>query len=768
MNRPTLPVPVRDALEHPIGGPALKVIAAYVVFIELIAQLVLGRLQLGPLDVGLQDGIVPRTIWLNGAAVGLLYGLLGMGLILVYRANRIINFAQAALGAVPAVLCLQLINARGVSYWLTLPILLVTAVALGAFVDVVVMRRFRDAPRLIATVATIGVSLLLTVGEVVTQQVVAGELITSAKFSTPFSSFRATIGPLVYDGNFFVAVVATVVICAALGAFFRFTDMGIAVRASAESGERAALLGIPVARVSTLVWILAACMSAVAIFLRAPMVGLTVGSSIGPSVLLYGLAAAVIARMDSLPLCVAAGMGIGMLDQGAVWATSKGSLSQSLMLVVILAALLVQKGAVSRAMDAGVSSWQAAKEYRPVPIELRACREVVLARSALITLALFVAVVLPLLLPQRFAGRFALVALFAMVGVSLVILTGWAGQISLGQFAFAGVGSMVAAGMAVRGWDFFACLTAAGLAGAFVAVLVGLPALRIQGLFLAVTTLAFGFTVQKLLLNTEYFGWWLPKLGQPVGRPKLYGQFSTISDTRFYFVCLAFLGLSLVVARSLRRYRFGRILIGSRDNGRGVQAYGVNLSSTRLLAFAISGFIAAVAGGLFAFQLQSVDASTFTPEKSIAMFMIVAIGGMASLPGAILGALYVEGLPFLFDGNDNLRLATSSVGLLFLLMFVPGGLSQIAFGGRDSFLRWVAARNEIHVPSLVADSLVTDDEPDPSGAEPSPIEIVEPVTELIGCPTCGARVPVGEARYHAHFAVDADEPDPVAVLGGAR
>ena len=127
----------------------------------------LGRIQLGPLDIGLQDGVVPRTIWFNGAAVGLLYGLLGMGLILVYRANRIINFAQAALGTVPAVLCLQLINARGVNYWLTLPILLVTAVALGAFVDVAIMRRFRDAPRLIATVATIGISLLLTAGEVV-------------------------------------------------------------------------------------------------------------------------------------------------------------------------------------------------------------------------------------------------------------------------------------------------------------------------------------------------------------------------------------------------------------------------------------------------------------------------------------------------------------------------------------------------------------------------------------------------------------------------
>lgn len=759
---PKIPEAVTEVWEHRFIGPALKLVAAYVVLIEIVAQFILGRVQFGFLDLGLQDGIVPRTIWLNGAIIGLLYGLLGMGLILVYRANRIINFAQAALGAVPAVLCLQLINAKNVNYWLTIPILLVTAGVLGFVVDVFIMRRFRSAPRLIATVATIGVSLLLTLGEVVVQKAVTGDLITSAAFETPFSNWRITIGKLVYDGNFLVAIIVTVGICAGMGAFFRYTDMGIAVRASAENGERASLLGIPVARVSTLVWILASLMSAMAIFLRAPMVGLTVGSSIGPSVLLYGLAAAVIARMDSLPMCVVAGMGIGMLDQGAVWATNKGSLSQAMMLVVILVALLAQKGAISRAMDAGVATWQSAREYKPIPTELRDVREVVFARGAMLNVALFISVILPLMLPERFAGRFAQVVIFAIVGVSLVILTGWAGQISLGQFAFAGVGSLVASGMAVRGWDFFVCLLAAGLAGALAAVLVGLPALRIQGLFLAVTTLAFAFTVEKLLLNPEYFDWWLPELGQPVARPKLYGQFSTLSDTRFYFVCLAFLGLALLVARSIRKYRFGRVLIGTRDNGRAVQAYGVNLARTRLTAFAISGFIAAVAGGLLAFQLQSIDAGNFTPDRSVAIFTIAAIGGLTSLPGAILGAVFVEGIPFLFDGNQNVRLITSSVGLLFLLMFVPGGLSQLAYGTRDSFLRWVARRNDIHVPSLLADSLVDDSVDDANVAERDlfaaaqapDVEVIEDV-ELLGCPVCGARIPLAEAKYHPHFGLDA-------------
>lgn len=695
---------------HPVGGPTLRIVAGYLLIVECLVQVVFGRLDLGFGEIGLRGAPVPRAIFLNGATIGLLYGLLGMGLILVYRANRIINFAQAQLGSVPAVVALLLILRKDVNYFLVLPVVLIGGALLGALVETVFIRRFKDAPRLIVTVATIGVSLLLLVLEFQAQTSITGQLVSSSDFRTPFSRFGVDIHPLRFTGDFLVAAVVTAVICAALGAFFRFTDMGIAVRASAENGERAALLGIPVRRVSTVVWIIAAVLSAVAVFLRAPMVGLTLGSSIGPSVLLYGLAAAVVARMDSLPLCIVAGMGIGIIDQSALYGTRKASLSVALMLVVILVALLAQRARLARAFDTAIGTWQSVKEYRPIPTELRHSTEVGYAKSVLAALVLFVAVTLPILLPDRFAGRFTLVVIVAIVGVSLVILTGWSGQISLGQFGFAGVGAGVAGALSVNlHADFFVSLLAAGVAGAIAAVLIGLPALRIQGLFLAVTTLAFAFTVQYFLLNPDYFGWALPEQGEVVGRPRLYGRFDVSSDTRFYFVCLFFLGLSLLAARGLRQNRSGRIMIGVRDNGRGVQAYGVNLARTRLAAFAISGFIAAVAGGLLAFKTGSVDATTFTPERSISVFTIAVIGGLTSLPGAVLGAVWVEGVPFLFSGSEFVRLLTSGVGLLALLLVVPGGLSEIMYRLRDGFLRWVAARNGIHVPSLVSDSLVADD-----------------------------------------------------------
>jgi len=754
---PDLRAAVQRVWEHRWLGPLVKLLLAYVVLIEGVVQFVFGRIGFG-LDIGLQSNNVPREIFLNGAAVGMLYALLGMGLILTYRANRIINFAQAQLGSVPAVTALLVMLRKDVNYFLVIPIVIGGAMLLGALVEVLFIRRLRQAPRLIVTVATIGVSLLLVFLELKVQEWITGDLISSDTFRTPWTRFGFDTATLRFTGDFIVAAVVTLAVCAGLGAFFKFTDMGIAIRASAENGERASLLGIPINRVSTVVWVLAAVMSATAVFLRAPVSGLTLGSSIGPSVLLYGLAAAVIARMENLPMCVVAGMGIGIIDQSALFGTRRSSLAIATMLVVILVALLAQRGRMARALDAGVSTWQAAKEYRPIPMELRNVREVIMARGLLANLVLFIAVIFPLIADEKYAGRFTIVVITAMVGVSLVMLTGWAGQISLGQFGFAGLGAMVTAGMAVRGWDFFVCLALAGLVGALAAVLIGLPALRIQGPFLAVTTLSFAFTVQYFFLNPSYFDWWLPASGDFVTRPKLYGFFSTVSDIRFYFVCLTFLTLSILLARSMRRNRFGRVLIGVRDNAKGVQAYGVNLARTKLAGFAIAGFVAAVAGGLFTYYLQSVDANTYDAPRSITVFTIAVIGGLTSIPGAVLGASFVEGIPFLFDGDPTVRLLTSSVGLLALILFRPDGLSGIAYGYRDQFLRWVAKRNKIHVPSLVADSLVTETA-ETEHALTEAVEHIEevdarPEGEVVRCPVCTRLIPLGDVTEHEHFKVE--------------
>lgn len=746
MMRPAFPVPdplrraaatTRAAWHHPRWGWIVKGVVAWIVLVEIGVQALFGRVGLGPVSLGRRPEAVPREVLVGGMVIGALYALVGMGLILVYRGNRIINFAQAQLGAVPAVVALLLIAKRGWPYLGVLPIVIVGAAILGGVSEVAFVRRFASAPRLILTVVTIGIGFLLLILEFYAKQWVGGQLIDTVAFDyrTPVSGFRWRWGVQSFTGDHVMTVVVVGAIVVALGAFFRFTDMGIAVRASAENGERASLLGIPVKRVSTVVWMLAAVLSAIGVFLRGPLVGIPLSGFVGPSILLFGLAAAVIARMDSLPICFGAGLLIGVIDRAAIFSTRRAALASAVMFVVIVVALLAQRARLSRAFDTGTSTWQTVREFRPIPAELRRVPEVIWGRAGLAVLLGALALFLPQLLGDRKTPEATLMVVYAIVGVSLVVLTGWTGQISLGQYAIAGVGSAVAGGLAANhNWDFFAAVFTGAMVGAAVSVVIGLPALRIQGLFLAVTTLAFAFAVQNFVLKREFFGWLLPRDGTFIARPILWGwldlttetrwgPFRTTPDAKFYYLCLAFLVLVLAMARSLRVYRSGRIFIGVRDNGRMMQAFGVNLAATRLAAFAISGWMAGLAGALLAYQNTVFSPGGFSPEKSIELFIMTVIGGMGALPGALLGAAYVVGVPLL-PGLRDVRLIeflTSGLGLLLLLLVLPGGLAEGAYRLRDGLLRRVATRRGILVPSLVADTRAeTPDLPLAHAAQPAP------------------------------------------------
>jgi branched-chain amino acid transport system permease protein len=663
----------------------------------------------------------PVGVLVNGAVVGSLYGLTAIGVILVYRASRIVNFAQAGLGAVPAVVALLLITNHGWPYFAVLPVLIGGSLLLGAGVEVLFVRRFAKAPRLILSVVTIGIAQLLAYVEFHTPRWLTGDTIPPTEFPTPFSDVRFRIASSYFKGDHVVTVVLVGGMVIGLGLFFRLTRIGMAVRAAAENEERASLLGIPVRRVSTLVWMLAALVSALGMFLRAPLVGLPMGTIIGPTILLYALAAAMVGRMESLPVAFGAGMAIGALNLGMYYTTQNTVLSDAMMLPIILVALLVQRQKISRAEDTGVTTWRTVKEFRPIPAELRKVPEVVWVRRAFAAAVALLAIFGPVLVGELYYNDAALVVVYAIIGVSLVVLTGWAGQISLGQFAFVGVGAAVAGGLAGdAGWDFFGALLVAGLVGALLAVVVGVPALRLPGLFLAVTTLAFASAVRAYVLDRDYFGWLLPELSNVVYRPRLYGKFDTGNDLLFYYVCLAILVLFVVVARQLRNSRSGRVMIAVRTNARAAQAFGVNLPRTKLAAFAISGFMAAVAGGLLAYQQGAVDSGTYAAVESIKVFAMAVVGGLTSLAGAIAGAVYLVGflrLPGLRE-IQLIDLLATGVGLMILLLFFPGGLAEIGFRVRDAFLRWVAARHGIHVPSLVADALeaqgdpVTSEEPD--------------------------------------------------------
>jgi branched-chain amino acid transport system permease protein len=647
----------------------------------------------------------PAGVLVQGVLIGGLTAMIAFGIALIYRANRIVNFAQGDLGAVPTVLAVMLIGSAGLPYLVALPVGLGLALVLGAVVEFVVIRRFINAPRLILTVATLGLAQGMAGLSLVIPTLLHDNFPTvfesesaPSRFLSPFD-LRVEIEPIIFSANDVLALGGVVVSVAALAIFLRYTRIGTAVRASAESGDRAMLLGIPVKRVQTIVWMVATTLAFLAMFLRAGVIGLPVGQVLGPAILIRALAACVFGRMENLVHIFLAAVGLGVLEQAVQWNAEGTNLLAPILFVVVLGALLLQRRGAQNRTDEQ-STWQTVSDVRGIPAELAKVPEVRWAFLGGRVLLLLVALALPLIVPESRTNLIGVILIFAMLAVSLVVLTGWAGQISLGQVAFLGIGAAIGGAISSRlGWDILIAVLVAGIVGAILAVALGLPALRIRGLLLAVITLALAQAVALWFLNASVMRW-LPQ-GRIARRP-LLGVIPIESEVQFYYFTLVCLLLILAMVRSVRRSRMGRVIVGVRENERGAQAYGVNIVRAKLTAFALSGFIAAVAGAMYVHHQQSLGIQPYATEESLAVFTMVVIGGLGSIPGAIFGAVYVIGARYFLP--EQLSFFVGGVGLLLVLMALPGGLGQLLYQARDGYLRWVANRHRLIVPSLNADT----------------------------------------------------------------
>jgi len=300
---------------------------------------------------------------------------------------------------------------------------------------------------------------------------------------------------------------------------------------------------------------------------------------------------------------------------------------------------------------------------------------------------------LPLILSVGNDVLMSQICIYAVVALSLTMLTGWAGQVSLGQFGLVAVGSLVAVHLGTS-LPLPVVMLYGGAVTALVAIIVGLPALRMPGLFLAVTTLAFGIFMQSAVLATPCIT--IPGIdktictGLPnpaytvVNRPSLLGM-SLASQRSFAWFSLGVLVLSVLMVRVWRDKGIARRLVAVRDNEFGAAAMGIPVLRTKLLAFALSGFVAGYAGVCFAFATQQLNNTdlTFDPTTSFVIISMIVIGGLGSISGAILGALYLEGLPAIFGSNATIQFITSGLGLIAFILYLPGGLAELLHRSGD-------------------------------------------------------------------------------------
>jgi branched-chain amino acid transport system permease protein len=632
---------------------------------------------------------MPMGAWIRGVVLGLLIALLAVGMALVYRANHVINFAQANLGFVPTSLAVGLIVFSGLPYLFGFGVGMTAAIALGVTVELAFVRRFTKASRLVLTVATIGIGQLLAVLALLIPKM-WGQSAASQRIPPPLD-WKLTVGTFILSANDLIAIIVAPAAMVGVAIFLNRTRIGTAIRGSAERSDRALMLGIPVSWLSTLVWAIASGLSFLALFLRAGILGVPLGSALSIIALVQALAALVIGRLRNLPTVATSAIALGVLESGVAWNASSPLLVAPIVGIAVLVALLLQRRRYGRADQDDGSSWSLADEIRALPPRVAHLPLVRLMRWGTGFLILAGLVAIPLFLRTDQIIKATAVAVFAIIGLSLVVLTGWAGQISLGQMSFVAIGAAVA-GKCTLNWnvDMSLALIAGGAAGGVAAFIVGLPALRLRGLYLAVTTLIFALAVTSWFLNARFFGW-IPT--ERLERPPLFGRISIDSPTRYYAYVIVVLGLTFVALRGIRHSRPGRAIVALRENEQAAQAFSISPVPVKLTAFTLSGSVAGVAGGLFVHLAQSFDLSSYGVTESINVFTASVVGGLGALFGGVLGAVFLRGSQW-FITSPEWRLLSSAIGVLIVLLILPGGLASLVIKVRDRLVALIVEREE--------------------------------------------------------------------------
>jgi branched-chain amino acid transport system permease protein len=301
----------------------------------------------------------------------------------------------------------------------------------------------------------------------------------------------------------------------------------------------------------------------------------------------------------------------------------------------------------------------------------------------------------PWLLPSYWLAQLTFVLIYAVVGLGLMLLAGFTGQFSIGHAAFLGVGAYTQAVLVNAGWPFPLALASAAALSALVGIAVGVPALRVKGIYLGIATLAFGFIVEEGLARWESVTG--GNAGMHVKDPSLFG-WTLSSDTELYFLCLAVTVLSTLAILNLLRSPTGRAFVAIRDSEISAQGLGIHLARYKTLSFAISAALAGLAGALYAHKIKFLSPEQFNIVQSIDLLLLVVIGGLGSVHGAFLGAIFLITMPQLISlGKDYLPQAVGQspglqavvygVVLVAFVMFEPHGL----------YGRWLKIRTYLQI-----------------------------------------------------------------------
>src|SRR5580704_9304497 len=578
-----------------------------------------------------------------GIVTGSIYAVSASGLVVTYNTTGIFNFAHGAVGMVLAYLFWQLWQSWHWPALLALAVtLLVAAPILGAVLERVVMRPLYGVSTNIRLAVTLGLLLLL-------EGAAASIWSQSNVYVMPefFAGKQVSVGGVNLSYEQIITIAVAVAAALFLRLFFKRTRTGVAMRAVVDDPALASLAGAPSGRIASYAWMIGVMFAGVAGILIAPSSNMSILPLI--ELVIFGYAAAVVVRLHSLPLTFLGAMILGIGNSMVVGYGPSNYVSQiqaalpmGLLFIVLLLIPEVRMtiGRVVRVRSPGVASARTTLVGGGAVVVGVLILTAVLTGSDLLTLGTGLTL--------------------ALLCLSLTLLSGYAGQISLCQYTFLGLGAL-AMHWVDGGGSVLGVLAAVGLCAGVGAVLA-LPVLRLRGIYLALATLAFAVVMD----DWPFQSWFGSSGAVQVGRPDIFGM-RFVTDRAFDVLIAVVLALCLIGVGALRRGPFGRRLVGMNDSPAACSTVGLSLTVTKLSVSALSAGLAGLAGALYGGLQTSVGASQFQFLLSILMFAGVTLGGMSVLTGAVTTGVFIAILPVVAAriGLLNLPQLLIGIGIVF-------------------------------------------------------------------------------------------------------
>lgn len=621
------------------------------------------------------------TFALLGLGAGAAYAIAAMGVVLVHRGSGVVNFAHVGMAIVGAYTCSKL-REHGWPAALAVLLGLLAAGLAGLLTHAVVMQRMQRASNLSRVVATLGILTLLQAAA----SLAFGDGVGLVPSLLPTGTVHVA-GTALGEDRLYLLVISAV-FGVVLWAVYRFTRFGQLTTAVAENQRAVAALGRSPQLVAMTNWILGSMLSGAAGILLVPIVGLSVLQL--STLLIPALAAALVGGFTSFGLSWLGALAIGIAESEITRYVSAPGWSTAFPIALVIVYVLARGHALPVRGTA--------QERLPAVGKGR-------THPALPLLLGCAAVALILVASDNWVAAITIGLIGGLLCLSLTVLTGYAGQLSLVQFGLAGCAALVA-GRASAEWNlpFLLAGLLAVVVTTVVGVLLALPALRIRGVTLGIVTLGLGVIIEQAVLgNPAYTG---GVLGTTVHPPSVAGWSldATVHPARYAISCLLLFGASGWLVSGLRRGRTGRLLLAVRGNERAAASLGLSVTGLKLYAFALSSVLAAVAGVLFAFRSPNVLFGAFGSAASINVLGVSVIGGLGYIGGAVVGAVGIDGGPTsnllnnLTGSQDWLGLVT---GLLMITTLVtsPDGTVSVMTQQIRGMLR--AVRRNTAVPAAV-------------------------------------------------------------------